>query len=225
MISLSDYKKSSVLTALDGYSYGSVPFIGKGKSFKTGTMYSIIEACPDLYSRPKAFYDFPSVNIFPEDYQAYSVSSFDDIVPGSIAIFEDANRLFASRDGKSKANMCLQKFMGVISHKDILAMFTIQNTANVDQCIFRDQEVVNIHKMSDQIGLAYERDEFRGFCQDAISLIPMFAESVGVDWHYVSYVPSFEEILIIDPPKWYGFKHSHALRNYKILGGEFGCKV
>ncbi|MDY0237013.1 MAG: hypothetical protein RBR71_13390 [Gudongella sp.] len=207
-------KDSLTLHALNGMDYGSVPFIGTGKTFKTGTMFSIIEKCPDLYSRPKAFYNYPDVSIFPADYQAYAVDSLDDIIPGSILIGEDANRIWPSRQTKDST---LQRFMGVISHKDILAMFTLQNTSNVDQCIFRDQRVVNIHKPTDLISLAYERDEFRPYCQLASDLIPRYAEASAVDWHYVSFVPVFSEILIMDPAPWYGYVHSHGLRDVRIL--------
>ena len=35
--------------------------------------------------------------------------------------------------------------------------------------------------------------------------------------HYVSYLPDFDQVLILDkPPSWYGYDQSHALRYYKL---------
>jgi hypothetical protein len=223
---INDYRDSSTLRHLNSMAYGSIPFIGMGKSGKTMAMYSCIEICPELKNRRKAFFDFPDVSIFPSSFRAYSVNDFDDIEPDSIAIFEDANRLFASRDSKNSRNMELQKFMGVISHKDILCMFTLQNTGNADQCIFRDQQVLNIHKMADTIGLLYERDEFRDYCQNANIVIPRFSLTYRRDIPFLSYIPKFSEILDLDPPEWYGKQQSCALRDYKILKkGDEKCKA
>jgi hypothetical protein len=215
---MKDYRESSTLRELNRMNYGSVPFIGQGKSGKTLSMYAFIEACPDLIFRPKAFFDFPDVTMFPDYFAAYPVSSFDDIIPGSIAIFEDANRLFSSRDFRGSKSVDLQKFMGVISHKDILCMFTIQNTANIDQCIFRDQRVLNVHKQTDTIGLCYEREEFKGYCQQANIVLPSFASGYGRPIELLSYVPMYSEVVDVIPPEWYGKRQSCALRDYKILG-------
>ena len=215
------YKRSPTLTEVNALSYGHIPFGGRGKSGKTLNMHGMICSCPDLRSRPKAFYGLPDVSIFPEDYQAYSVSDLDEVDPGSIVILDDVVRLFPSRDSK---DLTLQRFMGVISHKDILVISTFQSFKNADQCLFRDQTIIPLLKIFSLFGLAFEREEFVDYCRAGNELIPQFERSLGIDYHLLVFSPLFLEILSIKPPKWYDERHSHSLRNVAILEGMGGKK-
>ena len=49
---------SPTLDYLDGMGYGIVSILGSGKTFKSGTMYSLFEYVPSLRTRPKAFLRF-----------------------------------------------------------------------------------------------------------------------------------------------------------------------
>lgn len=196
--------------------HGVIAILGSGKTFKSGTLYSLLDYCPGLMSRKKAFYEFPSVEkLFPSSLKAYVVEDLDDVEPDSICIIEDANRVYPSRS--SVRTLDLQKWMGVISHKDILVMLTVQNTSNTDLAFFRDQNVVMLHKKMNTTAIQYERDEFKVNCQRANFLIDQYSVQYNVPYHYVSYLPDFDQILILDkPPSWYGYAQSHALRDYKI---------
>jgi len=213
------YKDSPTLFEINSLSYGHVPFGGRGKSGKTLNMHGMISFCPDLRSRPKAMFGTPDVSIFPKDYQAYSVDSFDEVIPGSIVILDDVARLFPSRDSK---DLTLQRFMGVISHKDILVISTVQSFKNADQCLFRDQVIIPLLKVFSPFGLAFEREEFLLYCRAANSLIPEVTSLLGIDPHLLVFSPLVPEILAIAPPVWYDFRHSHSLRNAVILdsGGK-----
>jgi len=217
LIDLRSYKDSLTLTEFNDMDFGSVPFIGRGKSGKSLAMYSFLEACPEQRSRPKAFYRFPPevFQKFPSDYQAYAVNSFDEVLPGSIVILEDAARLFPSRSTKG---LELQQIMGVASHNDLLILSTVQTLANVDQCLLRDQRVLLICKLFDWFGISFERDELKELEYEADIIIKDIAERYGVDYHLISYCPEFSEALIAPPPGWYGYEISHALRGLKILG-------
>ena len=210
------YKESPTLTEINGLGYGHIPFGGIGKSGKTMNAHGLIEACPDLRSRPKAFYGLPDVSIFPTDYQAYSVSSLDDIEPGSIAFLDDVARLFPSRDSRDTT---LQRFMGLISHKDILIISTVQSFKNADVSFYKDQTVIPMMKVFSPFGILFEREEFVLFCEAANQLIPEFERTLNVDRHLLVFCPLCPEVLAIGPPPWYDFRHSHSMRNAKVLDG------
>lgn len=196
--------------------HGVIVFLGSGKTFKSGTMYSLLWGLPSLRERPKAFFRFPGLeDLFPEELGAYAVEDLWEVRPGSIAVIEDANRLFPSRS--SARSVDVQEWLGIISHKDILVMLTVQNTSNTDLAFFRDQDVVVVHKKMSPDGIQYERPEFQVSCQWANVLIDDYSRRYGVDWHVVSYVPRFGSMLILDGmvPSWYGYEQSHALRDYR----------
>lgn len=205
--------ESPTLNYLDSMNYGVVCILGSGKTFKSGTMYTILDEVPSLKKRPKAFLKFSGLEYFPKDY-GHNVTDYWDVEPGSILIIEDANRLFPSRSSSKTPD--IQEFIGLISHKDILIFLTTQCTANVDMAFFRDQENLIIHKYMSPLSIAYERPECASFCQDANRMIYEVSYKKQVDWHYISYVPMFSECLILDQPVgFYGWEISHSLINYR----------
>lgn len=208
------------LDYINNMPHGVIAIVGSGKTFKSGTLYSLLEYCPEFKSRRKAFYKFPYVTkLFPKELLGYSVDDYDDVEPDSICIIEDANRIFPSR--ASSKSVDLQEFLGLISHKDILIMLTIQNTSNTDVAFFRDQDTVMIHKKMNTIAIQYEREEFKINCERGNYLIDQIADAQQMPVHYVSYLPRFGEVLVLDhPPSWYGYDQSHALRDYRIHNKE-----
>lgn len=204
---------SPTLEYLQNMNYGVVSIVGSGKTFKSGTMYSLFDYVPSLRGRPKSFLDFSGLQFFPFGYGSL-VSSVWDADPDSILVIEDANRLFPSRSSSRSSD--LQEFLGIISHKDILVFITVQNTANTDMAFFRDQDSIVIHKRMDPIGICYERPEISASCMDANVYMDSYCRRTGADPHLVSYIPRFSEILHLDtPPEWYGWHQSHALRDYR----------
>ena len=204
---------SPTLDYLSDMSYGVVSIVGSGKTFKSGTMYSLFEYVPELRKRKKMFLHFSGLELFPEDY-GIPISDIWDAEPDSILIVEDANRLYPSRSSSRSSD--LQEFLGIISHKDILIFLTVQNTANTDMAWFRDQDSITIYKRMYAASVIYERPEIASFAADANVYINDYCSRTGADFHLVSYVPRFNEILYLrDPPSWYGWDQSHALRNYR----------
>jgi len=206
---------SKTLDYINNMNCGVVSIIGTGKTFKSGTLYSLLQEgyCPNLAVRPKAFYRFPDVD-FPNDLRSYFVEDFDDVESGSILIIEDANRVFPSRSSRSPE---LQEYLGISSHKDVLIFITVQSTANTDQCFFRDQDSVLLFKHVCISNIAFERPEIAQFCNVANVKINKASKVAEVNPLYVTYCPRFDDTFILDnPPSWYGREHSHALANYKI---------
>ena len=209
-------ESSKTLVHLNGMKYGLVNILGTGKTFKSGTLYSILEECPNLKYRKKAFLKFPdSDKLFPSDFNVYSVDDLNDVEPDSILIIEDANRVYPSRSSKSTE---LQEYLGLISHKDVVIYTTIQNTSNTDLCLLgRDQDTVFIHKKMGYSNITFEREELRSSCNCANQIIESTPVGLAFNWRFISYVPRFCERLILnDSPEWYDDSIAKALRNYKI---------
>jgi len=209
-------KFSKTLDYINNMNCGVVSIIGTGKTFKSGTLYTLLDAgySPRLSARPKAFYKFPDVSIFPDSLLAYSVEDLDDVESGSILIIEDANRVYPSRSTRSSD---LQEYLGISSHKDVLIFITVQSTANTDQCFFRDQDSVLLFKHVCVSNIAFERPEIAQFCNVANIKITKASNCLAVNPLYVTYCPRFDDTFVMDkPPFWYGREHSHALANYKI---------
>lgn len=207
---------SLTLEYLDSMDYGVVPIVGSGKTFKSGTMYSLFEYVESFRNRRKAFLKFSGLELFPDNYGTV-VDDVWDVEPDSILVVEDANRLFPSRSSSRSSD--LQEFLGLISHKDIVVVLTIQNTANSDVAWFRDQDSVLICKRMNPSSVQFERPEIASYCADANAYMSDFCDATGADWHLVSYVPRFHEVLHLpDVPSWYGWEQSHALRHYRPSG-------
>lgn len=205
---------NDVLSYIDSMNHGVVPIVGSGKQFKSGTMYQLLSALPSLRNRKKAFFKFPAVReLFPSFMRGYPVDNLWDVEPDSILVIEDANRVFPSRSSSKVAD--LQEFLGVISHKDILIFLTVQNTSNTDMAFFRDQDILFLHKRMSPVGIQYEREELQHHCSVGNIIIENTAIKEGVNPLFVTYVPRFASTIILDePPDWYGYAQSHALRDY-----------
>jgi len=203
-----------ILEYISGMNHGVIPILGSGKQFKSGTMYDLLSTLPSLRSRRKAFYKFPAVNeLFPSFLKGYPVDNLWDVEPDSVLVIEDANRVFPSRSSSKSTD--LQEFLGVISHKDILIFLTIQNTSNTDLAFFRDQDILFLHKRMNPTAIQYEREDFQFYCNLANVVIEDHSLSMGVNPLMVTFVPRFAGVIIHeDPPEWYGYAQSHALRDY-----------
>ena len=71
--------------------------------------------------------------------------------------------------------------------------------------------------------VVFERPEIASYCADANAYMGDFCKATGADWHLVSYVPRFHEVMYLDtPPEWYGWAQSHALRDYRPAGSAAG---
>lgn len=204
----------NALEYINNMNHGVVSLLGSGKTFKSGTMYTLLDSLPKLKKRKKAFFKFPSVDeLFKDaDLNVYSVNDLWDVEPDSILIIEDANRVFPSRSSSKTAD--LQEFLGVISHKDILIFLTVQNTSNTDIAFFRDQDVIFLHKKMNLTAIKYEREEFRMNCTWSNVLIDQTAKKHNIEPLFISYVSTGELIYLPNVPTWYNETISHALRDY-----------
>ena len=192
---------------------GVIVFVGSGRSGKSSACHALLEYIqPD---RKVCFLDDRPVDLsaWPDNY-TYA-KNFDDIPLGSFALVEDAARVFHSR-GSSK-DTDLQRFMGVISHKSIILVVTIQNTSNLDLAILRDQDTVLVHKRIHEEDLQFERPEFRSLAALANGYINLASEQEpSMDIRCWNFFGRWNEVIGLDPPRWWSDRNSRCFRKVKI---------
>lgn len=207
------FDRSEFLRTVDTWDFGVLMFIGRGKSFKTGSYVQLFDYCPRLQARPKAFVGIPSIDHIPSRLNPCLRQSLLDLQVGEAGIMDDFSIHYASRD----KNLELQRITALISHKDNLLIGTCQNTSNVDQCIFRDQRNILAFKLTDPLAIKYERTEIQPYCQLANKRIKAKAKETGLNVFLFTFIPLFDELLYLpDVPEWYDKRHSHAHRDTKV---------
>ena len=192
--------------------HGTIIAVGSGKQGKSCSLHSLIDRC--FRDRPRYFLDSSDFDhtIFP-DYE--KVSNPDDIPVGSVAILEDVNRRFHSRG--SSSDPTLQKWLGVISHKDIVVCLTTQSMADTDISFLRSQDTIILGKYMHPEDLEFERREFRSLQMAANHWIDRcsssFREKDRRSW---CFFPRFNECVSIPSVGWWDYEHSHMLRDVRV---------
>jgi len=218
-LDIRDY--DTALDYLDGLDAAVILIVGSGKMFKTGTMFSLLNACPTLGNRLKALYKYPVPEkllerMFPPwKNSIYKADTLQDVLPESVLIIDDLSRMLGSRG--SGANKDLQENQPEISHKSVVEIGTVQNLSNADIALFRDQDLIRIYKYSRADAISFERPEFM---KDSLTANYQIARAVNVlkergqeiNQLYLSWIPRFHRLIYLDPPNWYGRAHTHVLR-------------
>ena len=204
------------MTAIEyiaGMEHGVIPFLGSGKQGKSCALHTVADIC--FHDRPKVLLE-PSDDIDISVFRGYGkVSSLDDIPVGSVAVIEDVARTFTSRGSASKA--LLQEFVGVISHKDIVIMMSVQSMADVDVAFLRSQNVVYCHKFMHPSDIGFERPELKSQQTFANLRISEAAKDhPDIDFRAFAYFPKFDEIVALPIVPWWSYRCSHYLREVDL---------
>ena len=206
-------QRCETIDYLEDTNHGVLVAVGSGKQGKSCTLHSIIELAWPLrpvYMLDTMDYD---ISMFPRNY--HLVHDINRVKVGSVCVIEDVNRMFHSR-GSSK-DATLQKWLGVISHKDIVVAITTQSMAATDMEFLRSQDAVVMHKMMHEADVSFERPEFllnQAVANNQIQL----ARTLRPDIHPNSWTffPRFAELLPVPAPPWWGYEHSHMLREVDV---------
>jgi hypothetical protein len=188
-------------------------FVGSGKTGKSCGAHALAEyVYPE---RVKVLYD-PFRQFTTSPFPGYVLAhSLNDIPNGSVVFFEDAARLFPSRN--SNQEKVLQQWIGTISHKDIIIIVTIQNTSDIDIELFRSQNTIFCHKMMYDEDIDYERDERVSYQLAANTIIRGYQYMFpGVDQRAWTYIARYNEVLGLPVPEWWGRQHSHMLALVRV---------
>lgn len=203
---------SRLLNELHGMPHGIIGIVASGKQGKSALAFTIAELVyPD---RPHYLFETADADL--SCFPGFSlVTEFDDIPPGSVVIIEDLGRIFHSRT--SGHDSSLPRWLGIISHKSILVIFTIQNLSDADIALFRSQNFIHLHKMMYDEDLAFERAEFREDQIMANLMIRRFSnEHPDVPLKSLVYSPRHSEVTSWPLVGWWSDRCAHFLRDVKI---------
>lgn len=198
----------TALTAVSQMEHGVIPFLGSGKQGKSCALHTLADIC--FPGRKKVLVELSDMDI--SMFRGYDkVSDLNDVPPGSVAVIEDVARTFNSRTSASKS--LLQEFVGVISHKDIVIMLSVQSMADVDVAFLRSQNVMYCHKYMHPDDIGFERPELKSQQTFANLRIRQASEEhPEIDFRAFSYFPRFDEVVALPVVPWWNYECSHFLR-------------
>jgi len=128
-------------------------------------------------------------------------------------IIDDAIFLAGSRDSQTRENKDLQKVMTILSHNDLFAAVTIQNTSLLDIGMMQSQDVHILHKHMDPLSMEFERPMMR-IRQATANLMLGHYRRKFTDVHpkAFSWCSSTSEMIVTTIPHWWEKSMSKAFR-------------
>jgi len=137
---------------------GVIGIDGSGKQGKSSLAHAFAEQVPNFARRQKFMLEEGEIDtsMFP-GYKV--IQSLWDVVPDSVLVIEDLTRWFGSRGSGKEYD--LPRFMALISHKNVIVIFTVQNLMDADLVFFRLQNWLDLRKLMYDEDLKFERPELR----------------------------------------------------------------
>ncbi len=194
--------------------HGIIGISASGKMGKSALAFSIAELVPGLKDRPHYLFETAQADL--SCFPGFSlVTDLDDVPPGSLVIIEDLGRIFGARG--SAQNQQLPRWLGVISHKGIVVIFTIQSLSDADISLFRSQNFIELHKIMWDEDLQFERPEFRESATYANLMINRFAmEHPEIPRVAMVFSPRYSEVSAWPLVSWWSDECAHFLRDVRI---------
>ena len=202
-------KESKALAHISDMEHGVIAVVGSGKQGKSASLHSLISLCqPD---RKVTMLDPMEIDmsIFPDSYR--HAKSIKDVDVGDIVVIEDVNRVFHSRGSGKDAT--LQRWLGIISHRSNLVCFTSQSLAATDLEFMRSQDTVIVNKYMHPTDLVFERESMVPTQTVANEWIDIASKDSKADRRSWCFFPNWNELISIPLVDWWGFRHSHMLRD------------
>lgn len=205
---------SRLLSELSTMPHGIIGISASGKMGKSALAFSIAELVPGLKDRPHYLFETAQADL--SCFPGFSlVTDLDDVPPGSLVIIEDLGRIFGARG--SAQNQQLPRWLGVISHKGIVVIFTIQSLSDADISLFRSQNFIELHKIMWDEDLQFERPEFRESATYANLMINRFAmEHPEIPRVAMVFSPRYSEVSAWPLVSWWSDECAHFLRDVRI---------
>lgn len=205
-------QQSRLLSELCSLRHGIIGICASGKMGKSALAHTLAAMVyPD---RVKYLYETAQVDLsmFPGYIR---IDSVDDAEPGSVVLIEDLGRLFHARGSGQDAS--LPRWLGIISHKNIIVIFTIQNFSDADIALFRSQNFIELHKLMHDEDLQFERDEFREKQLTANLMIRRFSlENPEIPIASMVFSPRYSEVTAWPLVPWWSDECAHFLRDAKV---------
>lgn len=209
---------SRLLSELSSMPHGIIGISASGKMGKSALAFAIAEYVPNLKDRRRFLFETAQADLscFP-GFEL--ITDLDDVPPGSLVIIEDLGRIFGARG--SAQNQMLPRWLGVISHKGIVVIFTIQSLSDADISLFRSQNFIELHKIMWDEDLQFERPEFRESATYANLMIGRFAmEYPEVPRAAMVFSPRYSEVTAWPLPEWWSDDCAHFLRDVRLTDGR-----
>lgn len=208
---------SRLLDELSTMPHGIIGIVASGKMGKSALAFTIADMVPGLRDRPHFLYE-----TFAADLSCFPgftcITDLDDAVPGSVVIIEDLGRIFAARG--SAQNSMLPRWLGIISHKSIVVIFTIQNLSDADISLFRSQNFIELHKLMWDEDIEFERSEFREAAMYANLMIRRYSgEHPEIPVRSMVFSPRYSEVSAWPLVPWWSDECAHFLRDVRINEG------
>lgn len=205
---------SRLLDELSTMPHGIIGISASGKMGKSALAFAIADLVPGLRDRPRYLFETADADLscFP-GFQL--VTDLDDVPSGSLVVIEDLGRIFGARG--SAQNQILPRWLGVISHKGIVVIFTIQSLSDADISLFRSQNFVELHKIMWDEDLMFERAEFRESATYANLMINRFAaEHPDIPRQAMVFSPRYSEVTAWPLCPWWSDECAHFLRDVRL---------
>ena len=206
--------ESRLLNELSTMRHGIIGICASGKQGKSALAHTIVNCVPNLASRPHYLYETAEVDLrmFPGYILTHDV---DDIPPEAVVLIEDLGRIFHSRGSGNSTE--LPRWLGIISHKNIIVVFTIQNFSDADISLFRSQNFIELHKIMHDEDLSFEREEFRENQNVANIMIRRYAlEHPDIPMSSMVFSPRYSEVSAWPLVSWWTDECAHFLRDAKV---------
>lgn len=182
---------------------------------KSALAWALTDLIPNFRDRRRYLYETAQVDLsmFPSDFQL--VDDVDAVEPDSVVLIEDLGRIFQSRGSGHNAE--LPRWLGIISHKRIVVVFTIQNFSDCDISLFRSQNFIELHKLMWDEDLGFERPEFRDKQIAANLMIRRYARlHPEIPLASFVYSPRYSEVVAFPLAPWWTDECAHFLRNASV---------
>ena len=206
--------ESRLLNELSTMRHGIIGICASGKQGKSALAHTIVNCVPNLASRPHYLYETAEVDLrmFPGYILTHDV---DDIPPEAVVLIEDLGRIFHSRGSGNSTE--LPRWLGIISHKNIIVVFTIQNFSDADISLFRSQNFIELHKIMHDEDLSFEREEFRENQNVANIMIRRYAlEHPDIPMASMVFSPRYSEVSAWPLVSWWTDECAHFLRDARV---------
>jgi len=205
---------SRLLSELSTMPHGIIGISASGKMGKSALAFSIAELVPGLRDRPHYLFETAQADL--SCFPGFTlVTDLDDVPSGSLVIIEDLGRIFGARG--SAQNQQLPRWLGVISHKGIVVIFTIQSLSDADISLFRSQNFIELHKIMWDEDLQFERPEFRESATYANLMINRFAmEHPEIPRVAMVFSPRYSEVSAWPLVSWWSDECAHFLRDVRV---------
>ena len=206
--------ESRLLNELSTMRHGIIGICASGKQGKSALAHTIVNCVPNLASRPHYLYETAEVDLrmFPGYILTHDV---DDIPPEAVVLIEDLGRIFHSRGSGNSTEF--PRWLGIISHKNIIVVFTIQNFSDADISLFRSQNFIELHKIMHDEDLSFEREEFRENQNVANIMIRRYAlEHPDIPMASMVFSPRYSEVSAWPLVSWWTDECAHFLRDAKV---------